>query len=109
MVDGRRDGLKGVGNLPKNFAVGRMFDVALVEAGDFLIAIQHHAHAVAAGTFFEESMNASGAPQGNHVGLRDHEHSIRKIGEQVGGGIETAGSVDNYETVVINQKVEEPG
>src|ERR1700674_116015 len=53
-------------------------------------------------------MNTSGAPQGNHIGLSDQQDSDRKIGEQVRGGIETAGRVDNDEAVVIDQQIEKP-
>ena len=77
--------------------------------GNLLIAIQDHAQTVAAGAFFEEGVNASGAPERNHIGLRDHQHGVRKIGEQARGGIEAAGGVDDDEAVVIHQQIEQAG
>ncbi len=52
-------------------------------------------------------MDASGAPQRNHIGLRDHQHGVGKIGEQARSGVETAGSVDNHEAVMIHQQIEQ--
>ena len=54
-------------------------------------------------------MNAAGAPQGNHIGLCDHQYSIGKIGEQARGGVETAGGIDDYEPVMIDQQIEQAG
>src|SRR5271165_4765896 len=76
LVDGRRDRMESVGHLPQNLAVGDLLNIFFREAGDLLVAIQDYAEPVAAAAFLEEGVNASGAPQRNHVGLRDHEHSV---------------------------------
>ena len=101
--------MKSVGNFPQNLAAGGTLNVFVGEAGNLFVAIQNHAQPVAAAAFFEEGVNASGAPQRNHVSLRDDEHGVGKIGEQARGGIETAGGVDDDEAIVIHQQIEQAG
>src|SRR5579864_6930981 len=86
-----------------------MLDIGFGEPRNLLIAVQKNAQTVAAGAFFEEAVNASGTPERNYIGLRDHQHGVGKIREQAGGGIETAGSVNNDKAVMINQEIEQPG
>src|SRR5579864_7211560 len=86
-----------------------MLDIGFGEPRNLLIAVQKNAQAVAAGAFFKEAVNASSAPERNHISLCDHEHGVGKIGEQAGSGVETAGSVDDDEAVMINQEIEQPG
>ncbi len=40
-----------------------LFDVLVSEAGNLFVAIENDAQAVASAAFFEEGMNAAGAPQ----------------------------------------------
>ena len=84
-----------------------MFHVFVCEAGNLLVAIQHHAQPVAARAFFEEGMDATRAPQRDDVSLSDHEHSVREVGEQACGRIEAAGGVDDNVAIVIHQQVEQ--
>ncbi len=109
VIDGRGDGLECVGDFPEDFAAGGAFDVFVGEAGNFFVAVEHDAEAVAAGAFFEEVMNAAGAPQGDDVGLGDDEDRVGEVGEQAGGGIEATGSVDHDVAIMVGEKVEEAG
>ncbi len=64
--------MKRIGNLPQHLAACGLFNVFVGEAGNLLVTIQNNAQPVAAGALFEESVNASGAPQRDHIGLGDH-------------------------------------
>ena len=63
MVNGRRDCLKRVGNLPQHFALCGFFHVFVGKAGNLLEAIDNHPQAVAARSLLEECMNAASTPE----------------------------------------------
>ena len=54
MIDGRRNGLKRVRNLPKNLAVRCLNHIFIRKSRNFLVTVQHHSHVVAAGAFVEK-------------------------------------------------------
>lgn len=62
VIDGRRDYLIGVGDLPQNLAIRDLLDVFLGESGNLFIAVQNNPQTIAPCPFFQEAVDTASTP-----------------------------------------------